>query len=107
MEEGEGRCRRHRVSPDVAQVVADSGRVPLWGDDGSLAGSRVRELAARVIEGAIEPAHAVARAINAAEVSLILDCNGHTKNGRPEIMALRPAPVAVVFHGFAGTMGAR
>lgn len=39
-------------------------------------------------------------------VDILIDLNGHTKGARPEIAALRPAPVQAVFLGFPGTSGA-
>lgn len=47
-----------------------------------------------------------ARAIHADSVDVLFDLKGYTTNARPEIMALRPAPVQVSYIGYPGSMGA-
>jgi predicted O-linked N-acetylglucosamine transferase (SPINDLY family) len=47
-----------------------------------------------------------AAAIHEAGVQILVDLKGYTLEARPEIMALRPAPVQVSFIGYPGTMGA-
>ena len=39
-------------------------------------------------------------------VNILIDLQGHTRGGRPEITAMRPAPIIVNYLIFAGTMGA-
>ncbi len=39
-------------------------------------------------------------------VHVLVDLKGYTRGGRPELFALRPAPVQVNYLGFPGTMGA-
>ena len=39
-------------------------------------------------------------------VEILVDLKGYTVHARPEIMALRPAPVQVNYLGYPGTMGA-
>lgn len=39
-------------------------------------------------------------------IHILVNLNGYTKGGRNEIFAARPAPLAVQFMGYAGTMGA-
>lgn len=48
----------------------------------------------------------VARLIRELEVDILVDLKGHTRGGRPEILAFRPAPVQVNYLGYPGTMGA-
>jgi predicted O-linked N-acetylglucosamine transferase (SPINDLY family) len=46
-----------------------------------------------------------ARRIAEDEVDILVDVNGYTKDARTKVFALRPAPVAVNWFGFPGTMG--
>jgi len=48
----------------------------------------------------------VAQAMREAEIDIAIDLNGHTLNGRPGILAWRPAPVAVNYLVYPGTTGA-
>lgn len=45
--------------------------------------------------------------IRADAVDVLVDLKGFTRDGRPELFALRPAPVQVNYLGYPGTMGAR
>ena len=47
-----------------------------------------------------------ARRIRDLHVDIAIDLNGYTQNGRPAILAARPAPIQVNYLGYAGTMGA-
>ena len=38
-------------------------------------------------------------------MDILLDLKGYTTDARPEILALRPAPVQVSYLGYPGTMG--
>jgi protein O-GlcNAc transferase len=49
----------------------------------------------------------IAELIRGLEIDIAIDLTGHTRNGRPGILACRPAPVQVNYLGFAGTMGAK
>jgi protein O-GlcNAc transferase len=48
----------------------------------------------------------VAGLLRREEVDIAIDLKGYTKDGRPEILAFRPAPVQVNYLGYPGTMGA-
>lgn len=48
----------------------------------------------------------VARRMRESEIDIAVDLNGHTQNGRPGILAWRPAPVAVNWLVYPGTTGA-
>lgn len=50
--------------------------------------------------------HAAARRIADDAIDILVDLNGYTAGSRPEIAALRPAPVQVNYLGYPGTMGA-
>ena len=43
--------------------------------------------------------------IRADGVDILVDLKGYTADARPEILALRPAPVQVSYLGYPGTMG--
>jgi predicted O-linked N-acetylglucosamine transferase (SPINDLY family) len=78
-----------------------------WGiDDGSAYRARAR--------AAIEHFHdvrdlghdAVAQRIADDGIDILVDLKGYTGESRPEVFALRPAPVQVSYLGYPGTMGA-
>ncbi len=50
---------------------------------------------------------AAARLIAADRIDILVDLKGFTENGRPQISALRPAPVVVSWLGYPGTQGHR
>jgi predicted O-linked N-acetylglucosamine transferase (SPINDLY family) len=43
--------------------------------------------------------------IRGNQIDILIDINGHTKDGRTRMLAMRPAPVIVNWLGYAGTMG--
>ena len=47
-----------------------------------------------------------ADAINAAGICILFDLIGYTSDHRQDVLALRPAPVQVHYHGYMGTTGA-
>ncbi len=49
---------------------------------------------------------AMARAIAERQIDIAITLNGYTTHCLPEILARRPAPIQVNYHGFPGTMGA-
>ena len=49
---------------------------------------------------------AAAKRIAADEVDILVDLKGYTQHARPEVLALRPAPIQVNYLGYPGTMGA-
>jgi predicted O-linked N-acetylglucosamine transferase (SPINDLY family) len=48
---------------------------------------------------------AAAQLVKGVEIDIAVDLKGFTRDGRPGIFALRPAPIQVNFLGFPGTMG--
>lgn len=48
----------------------------------------------------------LAQLVRDQEIDIAIDLMGYTNNGRPGILAFRPAPIQVNFVGFAGTLGA-
>ena len=47
-----------------------------------------------------------AAAVNAGGVCILIDLIGYTSDHRQDVMALRPAPLQVSYHGYMGTTGA-
>ncbi|MFC5865474.1 tetratricopeptide repeat protein [Acidicapsa dinghuensis] len=75
-------------------------------DDGSAARKRLRESFDLFVDlEVVSHADAAAR-IRADGVDILVDLKGYTTDARPEIMALRPAPIQVSYMGYPGTMGA-
>lgn len=50
--------------------------------------------------------HAAAQRMASDAIDILVDLKGYTDGSRPEIMALRPAPIQVNYLGYPGTMGA-
>ncbi len=48
----------------------------------------------------------LAQLVREHEIDIAIDLMGYTNNGRPGILAFRPAPIQVNYIGFAGTLGA-
>ena len=51
-------------------------------------------------------AAAIADRMTADGVHILVDLNAHTKGGRLDVLALRPAPIQVNYLGYPGTVGA-
>ena len=47
-----------------------------------------------------------AKFIRELDIDIAVDLKGYTENGRPGILAHRPAPIQVNYLGYPGTMGA-
>jgi predicted O-linked N-acetylglucosamine transferase (SPINDLY family) len=48
----------------------------------------------------------VARQLRAGEIDIVVDLKGYTQEGRPGILAHRPAPIQAQYLGYPGTMAA-
>jgi protein O-GlcNAc transferase len=76
-------------------------------DDGGAARARLRASFDLFVDFE-HASHADAAArIRADEVDILVDLKGYTMDARPEIMALRPAPIQVSYLGYPGTLGTR
>jgi predicted O-linked N-acetylglucosamine transferase (SPINDLY family) len=76
-------------------------------DDGGAARARLRDSFDLFVHfERVSHASAAAR-IRADGVDILVDLKGYTTDARPEIMALRPAPIQVSYLGYPGTMGTR
>lgn len=74
-------------------------------DDGSSARRRLRE-SFDEFHDLVDCSHAESAArIREGSVDILVDLKGYTTDARPEILALRPAPLQVSYLGYPGTMG--
>lgn len=71
--------------------------------------SRMRQRLIRAFEHFIDIANSphldAAQRICDDGIDILVDLKGYTRNARPEIVALRPAPIQVNWLGYPGTMG--
>jgi protein O-GlcNAc transferase len=74
-------------------------------DDGSEYRRRVVAAADHFVDVSADAPQQIAHRIRADGVQILVDMKGFTLLARPEILALRPAPVQVAFLGYPGTMG--
>jgi predicted O-linked N-acetylglucosamine transferase (SPINDLY family) len=75
-------------------------------DDGSEHRARIAAGVDRFVDVAGEPFDATAARIARDGVQVLVDLMGYTGRSRPEIFALRPAPIQVNYLGYPGSMGA-
>jgi protein O-GlcNAc transferase len=76
-------------------------------DDGSDARRRLMGAFDRFVDITDYSFADAARQIRQDGVDILVDLKGYTANSRPQIVALRPAPVQVNYLGFPGTLGSR
>lgn len=74
-------------------------------DDGSDLRKRLERSFHRFIDCQHKRDDEILRAIEDADIDILVDLAGHTHNARLSLLASRPAPVIVNYLGFAGTMG--
>jgi predicted O-linked N-acetylglucosamine transferase (SPINDLY family) len=105
--------RDHPIAHLMAGVLErhdrDRVEVTAWSlgpDDGS----RFRHRIAGACDGFVDlaglPTEDAVRRIRAAGQDILVDLAGYTAHARPEILALRAAPIQVNYLGMPGTMGA-
>lgn len=75
-------------------------------DDGSAYRRRIAAACARFVDLGAAPFRAAAERIAADGIDVLVDLMSHTGRSRPEVFALRPAPVQAAWLGYAGTTGA-
>ncbi len=78
----------------------------LRGDDGSAYYRQIRDDSERFVDLSTADNAAAARRIRADGVHVLVDLMTYTNYARPEIFALRPAPVQAGWLGFPGSSGA-
>jgi protein O-GlcNAc transferase len=119
---GSGKIRIGYLSPDfrehpIAQLMAgvieahDRARfeISAWSlgpDDNSAFRRRIMEGADRFEDIREQNIAASVRAMREVELDIVVDLAGYTAHARPEILALRTAPIQVNYLGFPGSMGA-
>lgn len=104
--------RRHPVGFVIPEVIErhDRSRLQVVGyslaaDDGSAIRRRLADAFDAFVDlENVSPVDAAER-IRADGIDILIDLQGYTSNGRPEILAMRPAPVQAGWLGYAGTMG--
>ena len=52
-----------------------------------------------------QPPAVIAEQITADGIDILVDLKGWTRDARPDVLALRPAPIQVAYLGYPGTMG--
>lgn len=67
--------------------------------------SRIRESVDRWVDINGLSDEQAAACIRDDEIDILVDLNGYTKDARTRVFALRPAPIAVNWFGFPGSMG--
>ncbi|HXF65901.1 MAG TPA: hypothetical protein VNK67_04265, partial [Burkholderiales bacterium] len=75
-------------------------------EDGSGVRSRIRRSCERFVDISRASHFEAARLIHGTGTDILVDLTGYTLGGRPQILALRPAPVQVSWLGYPGTLGA-
>lgn len=106
-------CRQHAMAPMIAAlfelhdrtsfevVVYSYGR-----DDGGSMRKRIVAACDRFVDIAADSFVDAARRIHENGIDILIDLQGYTGPARPQIAALRPAPIQVNYLGYPGTMGA-
>ncbi|MCB1918684.1 MAG: tetratricopeptide repeat protein [Candidatus Competibacteraceae bacterium] len=108
-----GDFRDHATAHLIRKLfrVHDRARFEVFGyslrpSDGSYYWQDISQTCDRFVElHGLSNAEAATR-IAADGVHILVDLHGYTRFARPEIFALRPAPVQVAFLGYPGTLGA-
>lgn len=75
-------------------------------DDNSACRKRLVAAFDSFVEVAREPARATAQRIADDGIDILIDLKGYTAGCRPEIFALRPAPIQASYLGYPGSTGA-
>ncbi|MBV8404960.1 MAG: hypothetical protein JO203_12270 [Gammaproteobacteria bacterium] len=108
-----GDLRIHPVAQLLAGVVElhDRARfhtiaISLRPAHSSPLGERMRAAFDEFIDASAMDAHDLAALVRRLEVDIVVDLMGHTAGAKPEVLALRPAPIQVSWLGFPGTLGA-
>ena len=104
--------REHPVGHLMTGIVEqhDKRRFEVFGislgiDDGSPHRKRFKQGFDHFIDCRERTSAETAQIVRAMELDLVIDLGGYTSDARPDIFAMRPAPIQVNYLGFPGTMG--
>jgi len=105
--------RNHPVASLLTEVWEriDRGRLETFAygivpaDTGPV-GRRIAQSFEHFVDVSAEHVNDIAERIRSDGIAILFDLNGYTQNARPEIFALRPAPLQINSMGFPGTLGA-
>lgn len=75
-------------------------------DDGSALRRRIAAAFETFLDVAGKTDAAIAAEIEARDIDVLIDLNGHTEMARTGVLARRPAPVQIAYLGYPGTTGA-
>jgi protein O-GlcNAc transferase len=105
--------RQHPVAQLIVELIErhDRARFEVTGaslgrDDGSALRARLIHAFDRFDDVRAMSDRAVAALLRDRETDIVIDLMGYTHGCRPRILADRPAPIAVNYLGYPGTMGA-
>jgi predicted O-linked N-acetylglucosamine transferase (SPINDLY family) len=69
-------------------------------------GRRIAQAFEHFADVSAEHVNDIAQHVRSDGIAILFDLNGYTQNAKPEIFALRPAPLQINSMGFPGTLGA-
>jgi protein O-GlcNAc transferase len=102
----------HATSYLIAELfeLHDRGRFEVFAysygpDDGSAIRARIKSACEHFVDIAGDSHVEAARRIQGDGIDVLVDLKGYTLGSRPQIVALRPAPVQASWLGFPGSMG--
>jgi protein O-GlcNAc transferase len=105
--------RVHPMTTWISELIElhDRARFEVFGismgvDDGSERRLRLARAFDRFLDVRSRSDQAVAQLLQELQVDIAVDLMGHTRDGRPGILAGRPAPIQVSYIGYPGTTGA-
>jgi protein O-GlcNAc transferase len=76
-------------------------------DDGSVYRKQIEQTCDVFVDCLNVSSHEIASRIYNDKIDILVDVMGYIQNARPEIFALRPAPVQINYLAYPGTMGAK
>ncbi len=104
--------RQHPVAQLIVELIERHDRarfevtgVSLGPDDGSALHARLLRAFDRFDDARALSDRAVATLLHERQSDIVIDLMGYTHGCRPRILAHRPAPIAVNYLGYPGTMG--